>query len=97
MATGPPLYRSEFPTGYSLAGCSPAEPASASPDHCLYLFTRSWRNPAPSQSVSNFGVSPTGCSPQHINSMLQRFEKGHQIWLSTPALRRGAGTDLTLR
>ena len=26
-----PVYRSESPTGYSLAGCSPAEPVSASP------------------------------------------------------------------
>ena len=26
-----PIYRSESPTGYSSAGCSPAEPASASP------------------------------------------------------------------
>ena len=27
----PPTHRNEFPAGYSLAGCSPAEPASASP------------------------------------------------------------------
>jgi hypothetical protein len=27
----PPVHRSESPTGYSSAGCSPAEPASASP------------------------------------------------------------------
>src|SRR5258708_26779842 len=27
----PPSHRSESPTGYSSAGCSPAEPASASP------------------------------------------------------------------
>src|SRR5260221_4664897 len=27
----PPDHRSEFPAGYSSAGCSPAEPASASP------------------------------------------------------------------
>jgi hypothetical protein len=26
-----PIVRDEFPAGYSLAGCSPAEPASASP------------------------------------------------------------------
>jgi hypothetical protein len=26
-----PIHRSESPTGYSSAGCSPAEPASASP------------------------------------------------------------------
>jgi len=27
----PPTHRNEFPAGYSLTGCSPAEPASASP------------------------------------------------------------------
>jgi len=27
----PITHRNEFPTGYSLAGCSPAEPTSASP------------------------------------------------------------------
>jgi hypothetical protein len=27
----PATHRNEFPAGYSLAGCSPAEPASASP------------------------------------------------------------------
>jgi hypothetical protein len=26
-----PIHRSESPTGYSAAGCSPSEPASASP------------------------------------------------------------------
>ncbi len=32
MADRAPAHRlDEFPTGYSLAGCSPAEPASASP------------------------------------------------------------------
>jgi putative transposase len=37
VETGPPDHRfDESPTGYSSAGCSPAEPASASPDadHC---------------------------------------------------------------
>jgi len=32
-AAGPPR-RNEFPVGYSLAGCSPAEPTSASPTAC---------------------------------------------------------------
>src|SRR3990167_4916741 len=32
LPTAPPTHRlDEFPAGYSLAGCSPAEPASASP------------------------------------------------------------------
>ena len=32
----PTLHRNEFPVGYSLAGCSPAEPASASPTACQF-------------------------------------------------------------
>jgi hypothetical protein len=31
LPTTPQTHRNEFPAGYSLAGCSPAEPASASP------------------------------------------------------------------
>ena len=31
LPTTPRTHRNEFPAGYSLAGCSPAEPASASP------------------------------------------------------------------
>ena len=32
----------EFPTGYSLAGCSPAEPASASPASLILLRSKSF-------------------------------------------------------
>ena len=37
-----PVHRSESPTGYSSAGCSPAEPASALPvtDHCSSISSR---------------------------------------------------------
>src|ERR1039458_5636425 len=31
----PLTHRNEFPAGYSLAGCSPAEPASASPANLI--------------------------------------------------------------
>jgi hypothetical protein len=43
-----------------------------SPDHGLYLFTRTCRNPAPSQPVFNFGVSPTGSSPPTASGVMQR-------------------------
>src|SRR2546421_7253204 len=35
----------EFPAGYSSAGCSPAEPASASPTAPVYVRRPSWHNP----------------------------------------------------
>ena len=40
IATGS-RHRSESPTGYSLAGCSPAEPASASPVTHIIAQTQS--------------------------------------------------------
>ncbi len=39
-----PIHRSESPTGYSSAGCSPAEPASASP-----VADNSTSNPGPAR------------------------------------------------
>ena len=36
-----PVHRSESPTGYSSAGCSPAEPASASPVTDIVAQSRS--------------------------------------------------------
>src|SRR5436189_4978260 len=36
-----PVHRSESPTGYSSAGCSPAEPASASPVLTILAQSRS--------------------------------------------------------
>src|SRR5438270_12517268 len=36
-----PVHRSESPTGYSSAGCSPAEPASASPVSDIVTQSRS--------------------------------------------------------
>src|SRR6266481_563448 len=36
-----PVHRSESPTGYSSAGCSPAEPASASPVTDIVVQSRS--------------------------------------------------------
>src|SRR5437870_12024339 len=39
-----PIHRSESPTGYSSAGCSPAEPATASP-----VAANSTSNPGPAR------------------------------------------------
>jgi hypothetical protein len=60
----------EFPAGYSLAGCSPAGPASASPagNHCqppmlpYNAFTANGRNPLNSVS-QHMGASQAIVSP----------------------------------
>ena len=52
------IVRDEFPVGYSLAGCSPAEPASASPTAGHFAMNRSCR-PTRNQRVVMCGL--TGC------------------------------------
>src|SRR5580700_8314719 len=47
-----PIHRSESPTGYSSAGCSPAEPASASP-----VADNNTSNPGPARQ-SNCAAQP---------------------------------------
>jgi hypothetical protein len=53
----------EFPTGYSLAGCAPAEPASASPAATEYAVKSSCRSrifQRTANSVLTVCVSPGG-------------------------------------
>jgi hypothetical protein len=79
-----PVYRSESPTGYSSAGCSPAEPASASPVTDIVVQSRpgaaiqcAAQLPAEMQSKSRSScpserrVSSLLCTPGDI-SMLRR-------------------------
>jgi hypothetical protein len=53
-----PVHRSESPTGYSSAGCSPAEPASASP-----VTDNSSSIPIRRGSQMRCSTSLQGCSP----------------------------------
>ena len=61
---GAPAHRlDEFPAGYSLAGCSPAEPASASPaghQYAVKSFCRSSIFQRTANSVLTVCVSPGG-------------------------------------
>src|SRR6266849_7365815 len=56
----------EFATGYSLAGCTPAEPASASPivfnlrAEARYLSTVSWRTIAGLQVIGRDRIPTSG-------------------------------------
>ena len=78
----------EFPVGYSLAGCSPAEPASASPTACHFAVN----GPGPSilgrarvQCTSNKGArcrATTCCHPAR--------EKGLLLWLLKNSLAERA-------
>src|SRR5438874_10132545 len=54
-------HRREFPDGYSSAGCSPAEPASASPASPVYL-RRLFRHNQHRSTCPHFPVSLMGCS-----------------------------------
>ena len=80
-----PVHRSESPTGYSSAGCSPAEPASASPVTDIVVQSRSsaaikmrCSTPLPRCSPSRSPSCPSGtrvssllCTPGDI-SILRR-------------------------
>ena len=80
-----PVHRSEPPTGYSSAGCSPAEPASASPVTDIVVQSRSsaaikmrCSTPLPRCSPSRSSSCPSGtrvssllCTPSDI-SILRR-------------------------
>jgi len=63
-AVGAPAHRlDEFPAGYSLAGCSPAWPASASPagyEYAVQSFCRSSIFQRTANSVLTVCVSPGG-------------------------------------
>jgi hypothetical protein len=69
MNTGAPAHRlDEFPAGYSLAACSPAEPASASPAESKYaaLYSRrssSFLRTAFSLTCKNPGSGSTLAGP----------------------------------
>jgi len=54
----PLIVRDEFPVGYSLAGCSPAEPASASPTGP----SMHWGVSAGNQTSANGNMSPISAS-----------------------------------
>ena len=66
MRLDAPTHRlDEFPVGYSLAGCAPAEPASASPtgSHYAAKGRRRQSKTGERSTVSKLFVSPQGASP----------------------------------
>ena len=64
----------EFPTGYSSAGCSPAEPASASPAADLYTpVPRGRESLRPQTTVPNFLSHPRGAVHALAPGLLRRF------------------------
>jgi hypothetical protein len=61
------IVRDEFPAGYSLAGCSPAEPASASPTASSMCWGMGAGNDlAPNGNLSLISVSQAWGSPQPV-------------------------------
>ena len=101
-----PIHRSESPTGYSSAGCSPAEPASASPvtdnsspnpiqrANQIALLNSTARMLAHSRSSCprQRGVSSLLCTPGDISILRRqkRFGKPEKIRFSVISRRIGA-------
>jgi hypothetical protein len=67
----PPTHRNEFPAGYSLTGCSPAEPASASPANLILQPQLPVRHEFPANGNSS------------INSLSQRRAQSTVGWALT--------------
>jgi len=76
----PAQRRNEFPVGYSLAGCSPAEPTSASPTACQCQSEVFGSREILSQryTVSYLFVSPQGASPRLSLPLSYRAPAGRQ-------------------
>ena len=84
----------EFPAGYSLAGCSPAEPASASPANPSLGGPVSCDNlSAVNGDVSLISLSHFGAPPQTSMSgplFVNTFFGGTQLRVSVGAARRAS-------
>jgi len=71
IAEPAPTHRlDEFPAGYSLAGCAPAEPASASPTG-TYSETNTARRTMALQSTADCGV--TGCLSTWVHRNMEKM------------------------
>jgi hypothetical protein len=89
LAANTPAHRlDEFPAGYSLAGCAPAEPAAASPtDH--YFARSSFRRTMSFHRTASCRL--TGCLSPGVH-----FTDGY-LWLGTDeGLARFDGYDFTV-
>jgi hypothetical protein len=69
----------EFPVGYSLAGCSPALPASASPTGTSMLWLEQKAKAfAANGTLSLISLShPKGAVPSTVQFLERTFELGH--------------------
>ena len=93
-AVGAPTHRlDEFPAGYSLAGCSPAWPASASPagyQYAVQSFCRSRIFQRTANSVLTVCVSPGGKRKEPWDGLayllLQWDVDAHKITYGFPAI-----------
>jgi hypothetical protein len=78
-AAAPAHRLDEFPAGYSLAGCAPAEPASASPagnQYALQSFCRSRIFQRTANSVLTVCVSRRGKRTAAFNALLVKTAGG---------------------
>ena len=73
LAANTPAHRlDEFPAGYSLAGCAPAEPAAASPtDH--HFAGSSFRRTMSFHRTASWGL--TGCLSRGVHSITSREDR----------------------
>jgi hypothetical protein len=82
----------EFPVDYSLAGCAPALPASASPTASEYALTSFYRSMIFHQPVHCVLTVPEGSRPRNPMKMTQAIHnesgaaRSGQTWISRSRL-----------
>src|ERR1700730_7459434 len=75
------LHHPEFPAGYSSAGCSPAEPASASPALVIYIHR-------PLRHIEHAGnLSPFSCLTHGAQSTVNMAPRPPGFAAAQPGLR----------
>src|ERR1019366_4188684 len=86
LAADAPAHRlDEFPAGFSLAGCSPAVPASASPAEYEYAVMSSCRSRTfhrTANCVLTVCVSPGGRFNLCVKTTISKSEDQHQCMMS---------------
>src|SRR6267142_4533733 len=95
----PPSHRSESPTGYSSAGCSPAEPASASPvtDNSSSILIQRGNQIRCSTFTAEMQFRPRSSCPPPTGGVISTLRAGCHFYLAPTFgvfLRPGGSFDL---
>src|SRR6267378_1919653 len=90
-----PSHRSESPTGYSSAGCSPAEPASASPvtDNSSSILIQRGNQIRCSTFTAAMQFRPRSSCPPPTGGVISTLRAGCHFYLAPTSTRRAEAAE----